>query len=245
MPAHPDLLIAVAPLPASPDASAVLAVTAAAVATLADVGVRYAVVDDVIDRADVLGADEEYVRWQLDWFGRLDDTIGAAGAAVASAQKLKPVIDSVIIAARLAAAAIDRLGPDGIELVVPSGAAPLDPLHDGHLQFWPRLGDLPLWSTEAGWWIGRPDGAGDQVMAAKGGWRRVAAGNELAGVIQRTFLLARAEARHKTVEAKSIFGVLLLAATKGTEIEIICEGTDEAAALEAICQLIESKFGEE
>ena len=147
MPARPDLLIAVAPPPTPPDASAVLAVTAASVGTLAGVGVRYAVVDDVIDRADVLGADEEYVRWQLDWFGRLDDTIGATGAAVASAQKLKPVIDSVVIAARLAAAAIDRLGPDGIELVVPSGAAPLDPLHDGHLQFWPRLGDLSLWSS--------------------------------------------------------------------------------------------------
>ena len=68
---------------------------------------------------------------------------------------------------------------------------------------------------------------------------------KLANTFASDILLARAEARHKTVEAKSIFGVLLLAATKGTEIEIICEGTDEAAALEAICQLIESKFGEE
>ena len=147
MPAHPDLLIAVAPLPASPDASAVLAVTAAAVDTLAGLGVSFAVVDDVVDRVDVLGTDAEYVRWQLDWFRRLDDALEADGAAVASAQKLKPVIDSVIIGARLAAAAIDRLGPDGVELVVPSGAAPLDPLHNGHLQFWPRLGDLPLWSS--------------------------------------------------------------------------------------------------
>ena len=34
-------------------------------------------------------------------------------------------------------------------------------------------------------------------------------------------------------------------ATQGAAVEIICEGTDEEAALQALCQLIESKFDEE
>jgi phosphocarrier protein len=57
--------------------------------------------------------------------------------------------------------------------------------------------------------------------------------------------LARADTRRQTADAKSIFSVLLLAATQGTELEVIAEGTDEAAALQALCQLIEDKFGEE
>lgn len=52
-------------------------------------------------------------------------------------------------------------------------------------------------------------------------------------------------ARQKTADAKSIFSVLLLAATQNTEVEISAEGVDEAAALEALCQLIADKFGEE
>jgi phosphotransferase system HPr-like phosphotransfer protein len=40
-------------------------------------------------------------------------------------------------------------------------------------------------------------------------------------------------------------GVLLLAAARGSDILISAEGADEAAALEALCQLVESGFGEE
>jgi phosphocarrier protein HPr len=49
----------------------------------------------------------------------------------------------------------------------------------------------------------------------------------------------------RTMDGKSIMGVLLLAAAKGTDISISAEGEDEAAALEALCQLVESGFGEE
>jgi len=49
----------------------------------------------------------------------------------------------------------------------------------------------------------------------------------------------------RQVNAKSIFGVLMLAASQGTELEIVASGGDETAALEAICKLIESRFGEE
>jgi phosphocarrier protein HPr len=49
----------------------------------------------------------------------------------------------------------------------------------------------------------------------------------------------------RVMDGKSIMGVLLLAASKGTEISISAEGEDEAAALEALIQLVESGFGEE
>jgi phosphocarrier protein HPr len=57
--------------------------------------------------------------------------------------------------------------------------------------------------------------------------------------------LVRTDARHQTADAKSIFNVLLLAAAQGTELEVITEGEDEVAAVEALCSLIVGKFGEE
>ncbi len=48
-----------------------------------------------------------------------------------------------------------------------------------------------------------------------------------------------------TVDGKSIMGVLLLAAPKGSSIEIIADGDDEDEALAAIGKLVEDKFGEE
>ena len=47
------------------------------------------------------------------------------------------------------------------------------------------------------------------------------------------------------VDAKSILGVLLLAAAQGTRVQVRCEGTDEAEALEAIQELIASRFDED
>jgi phosphocarrier protein len=47
------------------------------------------------------------------------------------------------------------------------------------------------------------------------------------------------------VNAKSIMGVMMLAAEMGSKIRIIAEGPDEAEAVEAIIQVIQSKFGEE
>lgn len=48
----------------------------------------------------------------------------------------------------------------------------------------------------------------------------------------------------QTVNGKSIMGVMMLAASKGTEIELEVQGEDEAAALEAIETLINNRFGE-
>jgi phosphocarrier protein len=47
------------------------------------------------------------------------------------------------------------------------------------------------------------------------------------------------------VDGKSILGVMMLAAELGAEIRVRAEGEDEGEALEAICRLVEEKFGEE
>lgn len=50
-----------------------------------------------------------------------------------------------------------------------------------------------------------------------------------------------------TVNAKSIMGVLMLAAAKGTELTLTADGDESQAnaALDAISQLINERFGEE
>jgi phosphocarrier protein len=48
----------------------------------------------------------------------------------------------------------------------------------------------------------------------------------------------------KVMDGKSIMGILLLAAARGTTIMISADGQDEVEAVEALCQLVESGFGE-
>ena len=47
------------------------------------------------------------------------------------------------------------------------------------------------------------------------------------------------------INAKSIMGILTLAATYGTELKVIAEGEDENEAVETIVRLFELKFEEE
>ena len=49
----------------------------------------------------------------------------------------------------------------------------------------------------------------------------------------------------KVMDGKSIMGILLLAAARGTRITISAEGPDEAAAVAALCGLVDAGFGEE
>lgn len=49
----------------------------------------------------------------------------------------------------------------------------------------------------------------------------------------------------QTVNGKSIMGVMMLAANKGTEIELTVEGEDEVQMLEDLTELINNRFGEE
>ena len=48
----------------------------------------------------------------------------------------------------------------------------------------------------------------------------------------------------RRVNAKSLLGVLSLGITKGMEITIITDGTDEKEAIEALEKLIESNFSD-
>ena len=48
----------------------------------------------------------------------------------------------------------------------------------------------------------------------------------------------------KVVNGKSIMGVMMLAASRGTEIELVVDGPDEVEAMQALCELINNRFGE-
>jgi phosphocarrier protein HPr len=49
----------------------------------------------------------------------------------------------------------------------------------------------------------------------------------------------------RVMDGKSIMGILLLAAGRGTTLVISAEGADEEEALDALCTLVESGLGED
>ena len=64
---------------------------------------------------------------------------------------------------------------------------------------------------------------------------------QLAGQFKSEVWMSR---QGRRVNAKSIMGVMMLAAAKGAQVEIETHGTDEAAAMQALTELIRDKFGE-
>lgn len=52
------------------------------------------------------------------------------------------------------------------------------------------------------------------------------------------------EKQDEEVNGKSIMGVMMLAASKGTELTLTVDGEDEDEAMSAIVALVEDKFGE-
>ncbi|HJS58945.1 MAG TPA: HPr family phosphocarrier protein [Vicinamibacteria bacterium] len=48
----------------------------------------------------------------------------------------------------------------------------------------------------------------------------------------------------RTMDGKSILGILLLAASQGTHLVVAAQGTDERECVAALVQLVESGFGE-
>jgi phosphocarrier protein HPr len=64
---------------------------------------------------------------------------------------------------------------------------------------------------------------------------------KLAGGFRSDIHLSR---NGRRVNAKSIMGVMMLAAGLGTELEVETSGDDEQVALDAILHLINDKFGE-
>jgi phosphocarrier protein len=49
----------------------------------------------------------------------------------------------------------------------------------------------------------------------------------------------------RRMDGKSILGILLLAASQGTRLEVCAEGDDEDACLSALQALVEGGFGDE
>lgn len=64
---------------------------------------------------------------------------------------------------------------------------------------------------------------------------------QLAGGFQSEVWMEKGSRR---INAKSIMGVMMLAAGKGTTVVVETTGTDEELALDALCRLIADKFGE-
>ncbi|MDH4455994.1 MAG: HPr family phosphocarrier protein [Candidatus Methylopumilus sp.] len=52
------------------------------------------------------------------------------------------------------------------------------------------------------------------------------------------------ERNGRRVNAKSIMGVMMLAASKGSTVSLEATGEDEAVAMEALITLINNRFGE-
>ena len=65
--------------------------------------------------------------------------------------------------------------------------------------------------------------------------------SKLAGSFPCEVWMTRNERR---VNAKSIMGVMMLAAGKGSKIELEINGEDEQACFDAMCALIQDRFGE-
>jgi len=66
---------------------------------------------------------------------------------------------------------------------------------------------------------------------------------KVANIFESTIRLNRTD-NSMFADAKSILNILTLAASKGTELLIIVEGNDEAAAMGSIIALFENGFGE-
>ncbi len=64
---------------------------------------------------------------------------------------------------------------------------------------------------------------------------------QLAGKFRSEVWLAR---NGRRVNAKSIMGVMMLAAAKGSKVSLEIDGPDEQEAMTALVALIESKFDE-
>ncbi len=54
----------------------------------------------------------------------------------------------------------------------------------------------------------------------------------------------KVERNGRVMDGKSILGMLLLAASKGTRLRLLVEGEDETLAAEALSALVASGFGE-
>src|SRR5437868_1648891 len=83
----------------------------------------------------------------------------------------------------------------------------------------------------------------DDVEAASNEVRRAIERVSEGGAFRSAVRLERAD-RSSSADAKSILSVLMLAASRGTELFIRADGDDEQDALDSLCRLISGGFGE-
>jgi phosphocarrier protein HPr len=81
-----------------------------------------------------------------------------------------------------------------------------------------------------------------EIVNALGLHARAAA--QLVKVANRFRSEVTLECEGTSVNAKSIMGVLMLAAAQGMRVKVRCEGEDAVACLEEVRQLIANRFGE-
>ena len=109
-----------------------------------DNGTDHVVIDDLLDRHFVIVDDADHLRWQQRWITSLGEILGAPEVCRTVAQLVKVPLDSATVWARLLRSAVIEVQPSSIGYIGPSGSEEAIPLHHGHLQYWPMLGDLPL-----------------------------------------------------------------------------------------------------
>jgi hypothetical protein len=126
------------------DPGTLVALTATTIEACRRAGLSAKVLDDLTPRPEICRSPDAYQRWQMDWLNRLDTACQLNGIARLCAQLVVPAVDSVVVTARMLAGAIDGLAPESITYVGKTGPVESTGYHNGHLQFRPALGDVPL-----------------------------------------------------------------------------------------------------
>lgn len=67
---------------------------------------------------------------------------------------------------------------------------------------------------------------------------------KLANTAKRFSSYVKLSTQEKTVDCKSVMALMLLAASKGTDVKLECEGDDEELASQEVCALINNRFDE-
>ncbi len=103
----------------------------------------------------------------------------------------------------------------------------------------------PLTTAELAASAAQAEAGPNQLVFGAGSDRLLAAASakltQLAGAYQSEVWLSR---NGRRVNAKSIMGVMMLAAAKGTTVTVETSGADEQEAIAAVLKLIGDKFGE-
>ncbi|WP_096085259.1 HPr family phosphocarrier protein [Agaribacterium haliotis] len=71
------------------------------------------------------------------------------------------------------------------------------------------------------------------------------AATKFANVAKQYAASIEVEVAGKSIDGKSIMSLMLLAASKGTEIVLRTDGNDEDKAMKGLCELINNRFDED